>query len=106
MKASPALAAIPLSVRRNLKKLGEDIRMARRRRRLPVELWAERAFISRNTVTRVERGEPSVSIGIYATVLFVLGMVDRLGMIADAATDGVGLALGEDQLPKRIHRRR
>lgn len=45
-------------------------------------------------------------MGIYATVLFVLGLIDRLGALADARADAVGLALEEERLPKRIARRR
>lgn len=63
---------------------------------------AERALIDRKTLRRVERGDPGVSMGIYATVLFVLGMADRLGAIADAATDVVGLGLEQERLPKRV----
>ena len=65
-------------------------------------LLAERAFISRNTLTRVEKGDPGVSMGIYASVLFVLGMEDRMGDLADAANDPVGLSLEEERLPRRI----
>ena len=65
-------------------------------------LLAERAFISRNTLTRVEKGDPGVSMGIYASVLFVLGLEDRLGDLADAANDPVGLSLEEERLPRRI----
>ncbi len=63
---------------------------------------AERAFISRTTLARVERGDSSVSLGIYATVLFVLGMTDRLAELADPKADRLGLALDEEQLPRRI----
>lgn len=63
---------------------------------------AERAFISRATLARAERGDPGVSLGIYATLLFVLGMTDRLADLADPRTDRLGLMLGEEQLPKRI----
>ena len=102
MKASPAQRALPLSVRRALTKLGQDMSSARRRRRVSTTLMAERAFISRNTLGRVEKGDPGVSLGIYATVLFVLGMADRLGELADAARDSVGLGLEEERLPRRI----
>ena len=57
------------------------------------------------TLAKVERGDPSVSIAVYATALFVLGMVDRLGALADASTDEVGLALDEERLPQRVRRR-
>jgi transcriptional regulator with XRE-family HTH domain len=102
MKRSPSAAALPLSVRRSLKKLGQDISAARRRRRIPMALMAERAFVSRNTVARVERGVPGVSMGVYATVLFVLGMADRIGELVDPSSDRVGLTLEEERLPRRV----
>ena len=83
-------------------KLGTDIRDARRRRRIPTAVMAERALISRMTLNKVEKGNPGVSLGIYATVLFVLGMTDRLAELADARHDAVGLSLEEERLPQRI----
>jgi len=87
---------------RALRKLGGDIRDARRRRRLPMETVADRALITRVTLTKVERGDPGVSLGIYATVLFVLGLSDRLAQVADPGQDSVGLALEGEQLPERV----
>lgn len=99
--------AAPIPVRRALRKLGHDIRDARRRRRIPVAIMAERASISRTTLNKVEKGDPGVSLGTYATVLFVLGLIDRLGELADARHDSVGLELEEEHLPERIrHPRR
>jgi transcriptional regulator with XRE-family HTH domain len=63
---------------------------------------AQRAMISRTTLVKVENGDPSVSIGIFATVLFVLGMTERLADIADASHDLTGLDLAREKLPKRI----
>ena len=63
---------------------------------------AERASISKPTFIRVERGYPTVSIASYATVLYVLGMADRLGDLAAAKNDPVGLQLEEENLPQRI----
>jgi transcriptional regulator with XRE-family HTH domain len=102
VKASRAIPALPLPVRRALSKLGADISAARRRRRMAVELMAERAFVGRNTITRVEKGDPRVSMGIYATVLFVLGMHDKLSGLADSSGDRVGLDLDEERLPQRV----
>jgi transcriptional regulator with XRE-family HTH domain len=102
MKSSRSQQALPTSVQRALRKLGQDISAARRRRRLSVALMAERAFISRNTLGRIEKGDAGVSMGIYASVLFVLGMADRLGDLADAASDQIGLSLEEERLPRRI----
>jgi hypothetical protein len=67
---------------------------------------AERASISRMTLNKVEKGDPGVSLGIYATVLFVLGLSDRLGDLADIRSDTVGLELEEERLPQRIRRSR
>ena len=82
------------------------MRDARRRRRIATAVMAERASISRTTLYKVERGDPGVSLGSYATVLFVLGMVERLGDLADPRNDAVGLALEEEHLPQRIRRPR
>ena len=98
--------ALPIPSLRALRKLGQEIRDARRRRRIQVATMAERASISRVTLHKIERGEPGVAMGAYATVLFVLGMADRLADLADPRHDTVGLALGEEQLPQRIRRRR
>jgi transcriptional regulator with XRE-family HTH domain len=93
---------LPLPVQRALRRLGGDIRNARRRRRLSMVIVANRAGITRQTLYRVERGDPSVALGIYATVLFVLGLIDKLASLATVEGDSVGLALEEERLPKRI----
>ena len=92
----------PLPVLRALRKLGEDIRDARRRRRIPVAILAERASISRMTLNRIEKGDPAASLGNYTAVLFALGMVGRLADVADPRHDSVGLDLEEEHLPQRI----
>ena len=93
---------LPIPVKRALGKLGEDIRNARRRRRIQTQVMAERASITRSTLHKVERGDPGVGLGIYATVLFALGMLDRLSQVADAAHDRTGMDLEDELLPKRI----
>ena len=97
-----AVLNFPLPVTRALRKLGHDLKDARRRRRIPMAIAAERASISKPTLIRVERGSPTVSMGTYATVLFVLGMADRLADLADLKNDPVGLQLEEENLPQRI----
>lgn len=103
MRASRAKSALPLPVRRALRKLGADISVARRRRGISMALMAERAFTTRPTLLKAERGDPGVSLGIYASVLFVLDMTDRLAGLVDPAQDPLGMALDEERLPKRIH---
>jgi hypothetical protein len=102
VKRTLAIPALPSKVRKELEKLGRDIAVARRRRRLPVAVVAERALVSRATLARVEHGEPGVSMGIYASVLFALGLTGRIGDLADPGLDAVGLSLEEEQLPKRV----
>ena len=87
---------------RALRKLGHDIRDARRRRRIPVAILAERASIGRMTLNRMRRATRALRLGAYATVLFALGMVDRLADVADPRHDSVGLELEEEHLPERI----
>lgn len=90
------------AVRKALAKLGGDIRDARRRRRLPMAVVADRAFTSRSTLQRVERGDPAVGMGIYAAVLHALGLLEGLGRLADHSADAVGQAMADETLPRRV----
>lgn len=94
------------AVRRALRKLGADIHDARRRRKLPMAVVAERAFTSRSTLQKVEAGDTNVSIGIYAGVLQALGLLEGLTQVADIGNDTVGQALASAELPKHIHLKR
>lgn len=92
----------PFPVQRALKKFGIDLRDARRRRRIPMQLAAERAGISRTTLSKIEKGDEGVSVGAYARTLFILGMMERLIELADPSFDRLGMGLETDHLPKRI----
>ena len=92
----------PLSVQRSLKKLGRDMEIARRKRRIQCQVLADRAGISTYTLARIFAGDPGVSIGRYAAVIFALGFRTPFENLVDAAADEVGLALDEERLPKRI----
>lgn len=94
--------ALPIPVVKALRKLGSDIKDARKRRRITIALMAERAGLSRTTVGSIEKGDPATSIGGYAAVLFVLGMVERLGDIVDAIQDMTGRQLEDERLPQRV----
>ena len=95
---------LPMPVRRALRKVGQDIRDARLRRRIPTTIMAERASISRMTLNRIEKGDSGVALGNYASVLFVLGLMERLAALADFRHDLVGHELEEERLPQRIRR--
>jgi transcriptional regulator with XRE-family HTH domain len=95
-------SSLPLPVQKAMRKLGSDISDARRRRRIPVKLLALRADISVRTLNKIEKGESSVVIGSYASVLFVLGMIGRLQELVDSSHDMIGRELEEENLPKRV----
>ena len=86
-KDSPALSTLPSAAEAALRKLGSDLATARKRRKQPQRAWAQRLGVSVPTLIRMERGDPAVSAGIYATALWLIGRHEPLGAIADAATD-------------------
>lgn len=67
---------------------------------------AERASVSRMTLHKIERGDPSVAFGSYAMVLFILGLSERLADLMDSRHDPTGLHLMEQELPQRIRKRK
>lgn len=97
---------LPLPVTRALRKVGQDISEARRRRRISTQLMAQRAGISRGTLAKIEKGDPTSSMGNYASVLFVLGMISRISDLVDASHDLIGRQIDEENLPKRIRPRK
>jgi hypothetical protein len=92
----------PIPVKRALQKLGRDLRDARKRRRIPMLLAAQRAGISRTTLDKVEKGDEGVGVAAYVRVLFIMGMVQRFADLADPQYDHLGIQLEIEQLPKRI----
>ena len=84
-----------------LQTMGEQIKLARLRRRLPAQLVAERADISRATLWAVEKGSPSVAIGTYAAVLHALNGMDK-DLLLIAKDDELGRKLQDlNILPKK-----
>ena len=94
-----AITIMP-STARNLEQMGEQIRLARLRRKLPASLVAERAGISRDTLSSVEKGAPSVAIGAYAAVLHALNNMDT-DLLLIAKDDELGRKLQDLELPAR-----
>jgi len=95
-----------MPVSRAMAKLGADLSRARRRRRLSRASLAERSGVSESTVKRLELGDGRVALESLARVIHVLGEIDRLEQLLDAAHDEIGLVLMDEQLPKRIRNRR
>jgi transcriptional regulator with XRE-family HTH domain len=91
------------AVAQALVEFGAGLRDLRRRRRLPMTYAADAALVSRATLHKIERGDPSVSFGIYAKVLGFYGLLGRLTVIVDGRFDAPGLALERARLPRRVH---
>ena len=85
-----------------LRKLGEDIRDARKRRRISTSLMAQRIGITRVTLNRIEKGDPKVNMGAYAMAIHILGKLEELEMLIDRTKDPLGLDLMDETLPQRI----
>jgi transcriptional regulator with XRE-family HTH domain len=79
-----------------LMELGENIRMARLRRKFSAKMVSERAGISHTTLRRVEKGMPAVSMGVYLQVLFVLGLESDIAQIA--RDDVLGRKIQDSQI--------
>lgn len=97
------LSKKPISpaVVRTLHKLGRNLRTARLQRRLPMDIVAERAMTTRQTLARAEQGDPGVGIGIYLSVLQALGLLDTAKDLAAPIHDRHGAELAIEQLPTR-----
>src|ERR1700723_940456 len=96
---------LPLPVRRALMRLGSDLGLARRRRRISTQSMAERLQVSTATLRRLERGDPSLAMGTLAKALLVLNALERFSHLLDTGTDDLGLQLMDEALPKRISRK-
>ena len=83
-----------------LEQMGAQIKLARLRRRLSAELVAERAGISRMTLSNIEKGCPSVAIGSYAAVLHALNNMDT-DLLLVAKDDELGRKLQDLELTVR-----
>ena len=82
---SPALDSLPSSAAAALRKLGGDLAIARKRRKEPLKGWAQRLNISVPTLMKLEKGDPTVSMGVYVTALWLINRQQALGQLADPA---------------------
>ena len=90
---------MPRSLKQYLELMGEQIMLARKRRHLSMQNIADRATVTRLTVSKVEHGDPTVSMGIYARILFALNLEKDITLIA--ADDPLGRQLQDAELRRR-----
>lgn len=86
-KSSIALLSVPPEASSSLQVLGEHLSLARLRRQESQKQWAARLGVSLPTLIRLEKGDPTVSMGVYATALWLLGLSGGLAELADPARD-------------------
>jgi transcriptional regulator with XRE-family HTH domain len=100
-KLPEALTSLPPVASQALRKLGENLAIARVRRKESQRRWAQRLGVSIPTLIRMEQGEPGVSIGVYATALWLMGRVQALAELAEPQQDQGALELDVRQAVKR-----
>lgn len=98
-KKSIAAETMPPQVLAQLRTLGENLTLARKRRRETRKAWAQRIGVTEPTLVRMEAGDPSVSVGTYATALWLVGLAQDLGRLAAPQLD-LGALEAEVQVAK------
>lgn len=86
-KSPEALTTLPPAAVEALRALGNNLAIARIRRRESQRAWAQRLGVSVPTLIRMERGDPGVGVGIYVTALWLMGRVAALPEVAAPAED-------------------
>jgi len=94
--------SLPREIVNAVSKLGERIRIARKRRAMTMEQMASRMFVSRKTLARLEKGDPGVSMAVLTAALWVLGLDKDLMEVALPERDAVGIFHERKRLPKRV----
>lgn len=92
----------PFEITRAAQELGQNIKVARKRRRLLQVELAQKAGVAEKTIRRLEGGDAGVSIGNVLSVLWVLGLISGAKALADPNLDDHGKTLELGRLPKRI----
>ncbi|MCF0186118.1 MAG: LacI family DNA-binding transcriptional regulator [Bacteroidaceae bacterium] len=90
---------MPRALGRELELMGERIMLARKRRHLSMQDIADRATVTRLTVSKVEHGDPTVAMGIYARVLYALNLEKDITLLA--ADDALGRQLQDAELLRK-----
>ena len=104
--SKPAAAAkfLPAAVERALKDLGANLALARQRRKESQRTWASRLAVSVPTLIRMEKGDPSVGMGVYATALWLMGRHTALAEVAAPEHDRNALEQDIEAVRQRSRR--
>ena len=97
---------LPPDIENALVRLGEDIRIARKRREWTIKEMSERMFVSRQTLSRLEHGDPGVTLSVLSSALWVLGMENKLSILISPEEDQVGIFHERQKMPKRIRKKK
>lgn len=92
----------PFEVRQTIAKLGENLRIARVRRRMSMEDLAVAAQISTKTLYTLEKGAPGASLGTFVSVLWALGLIETTAAVANPDNDEHGRILEAARRPSRV----
>ena len=103
-QVSLAIETMPSAATAALRKLGADLATARKRRKQSLRAWAARLDVSVPTLMKMEKGDAAVSIGVYATALWIISRHDALATVADPREDVAALE-NEITLAAQRHRR-
>lgn len=101
-----SLKSLPPAVRHLLSDLGKRVRQARIARGKTQAEVADAAFVDRRTILRVERGEPSIGLGVLASVLYVLGQERSLERVAEISSDAIVRQAIAKRMPRAARRSR
>lgn len=102
-RASAVVSPLPPVAVEALRQLGENLAIARVRRKEPQRVWAARLGVSLPTLIRMEKGEPTVAMGVYVRALWMVGRVQALPSLADPKND---LGALENEVRSAVKRRR
>ena len=91
-KSAESVNSLPASVQVSLEVLGEHLRLGRKRRQESLRAWALRINVSLPTLVAMDRGDPRVSMGVYATALWLMGRDEALRTLAEPQSDTQALA--------------
>lgn len=103
---SRSISGLPVGAAVALSRLGDDLATARKRRHQSLRDWAQELGVSVPTLMRLERGDPAVSAGVYATALWLIGRHPALGELAEPRFDTQALEADVDRARQRYSRDR